>query len=153
VRTRLARLREQSDGDYFDRGVGAYRFPYLAETLRRELQRARRHGLPLRVMRVTILSFAELSAGSVAAARECVSRALFAYLREGDTIGADRRPDSFLAILPMCEAATATALGFRMQRALEGISGLLPIRLSFEFVDPEAAGAAPDAAPPLEAVA
>ena len=155
VRTRLARLSEQSDGDYFDRGVGAYRFPYLAETLRRELQRARRHGLPLRVMRIRILAFADLSPTSVAAARECVSRALFAYLREGDTIGADRHPESFLAILPMCEAATATAIGFRMQRALEGISGLLPLRLAFEFVDPESATASPDAAPPtpLEAVA
>ena len=153
VRTRLARLREQSDGDYFDRGVGAYRFPYLAETLRRELQRARRHGLPLRVMRVRILSFAEIPSTSVPAVRECVSRALFAYLREGDTIGADRQPEAFLAILPMCEAATATAIGFRMLRALEGISGLLPIRLSFEFVDPESAGALPGAAPALEAVA
>jgi hypothetical protein len=152
VRTRLARLSE-SEGDYFDRGVGAYRFPYLAETLRRELQRARRHGLPLRVMRARILSFAELPTSSVAAARECVSRALFAYLREGDTIGADQSPDSFLAILPMCEAATATAIGFRMLRALEGISGLLPVRLSFEFVDPETAAGAPGAAPPLEAVA
>jgi hypothetical protein len=154
VRTRLARLSEQTEGDYFDRGVGAYRFPYLAETLRREFQRARRHGLPLRVMRVRIQSFSELPESSVAAARECVSRALFAYLREGDTIGADRRPDSFLAVLPMCEAATATALGFRMLRALEKISGLLPIRLSFEFVDPEAAAASSDATPPpLEAVA
>lgn len=154
VRTRLARLNEQSDGDYFDRGIGAYRFPYLVETLRREHQRARRHGLPLRVMRVRILSFAEIPRPSLAAARECVSRALFAYLREGDTIGADRQPDSFLAVLPMCEAATATAIGFRMQRALEGISGLLPLRLAFEYVDPEEVGASSDAAPPpLEAVA
>jgi len=145
VRTRLARLREQSDGDYFDRGLGAYRFPYLAE--------ARRHGLPLRVMRVRILGFSEFNPSSIAAARECVSRALFAYLREGDTIGADREPDSFLAILPMCEAATATAIGFRMMRALEGISGSLPIRLAFEFVDPEVVTAGSEAAPPLEAVA
>lgn len=154
VRSRLARLEESSDPDYFDRRIGVYRFPYLLETLRREQQRAARHGLPLRVLRVRILSFSEIPPASIAAARECVSRALFAYLREGDTIGASTQDDSFLVILPMCEAATATALGFRMLRAIEGVSNLLPIRLSFEFVDPDTVGRASEAAaPPLEAVA
>jgi hypothetical protein len=154
VRSRLARLTEQSDPDYFDRRIGVYRFSYLLETLRREMGRAQRHGLPLRVLRVRILSFAEIPPTSVNAARECVSRALFAYLREGDTIGASPQEDSFLVILPMCEAATATAIGFRMHRAIEGVSNLLPLRLAFEFVEPQSVGRAADAAPPpLEAVA
>lgn len=153
VRSRLARLTENSDPDYFDRRIGVYRFPYLLETLHRELQRAQRHGLPLRVLRVRILSYADIPPASVQAARECVSRALFAYLREGDTIGAAPQEDSFLVILPMCEAATATALGFRMQRAIEGVSNLLPLKLSFEYVEPESVGRASDVAPPLEAVA
>jgi len=154
VRSRLARLTEQSDPDYFDRRIGVYRFSYLLETLHREVGRAQRHGLPLRVLRVRILSFAEIPPASVNAARECVSRALFAYLREGDTIGASPQEDSFLVILPMCEAATATAIGFRMQRAIEGVSNLLPLRLAFEFVEPQSVGRSADAAPPpLEAVA
>jgi len=154
ARSRLAYFRDQSDPDYFDRRIGAYRFSYLSETLRRENLRARRHGLPMRVLRVRITSFAEIPANSLEAARECVSRALFAYLREDDTIGLAEQEDSFLAILPMCEAATATAIGFRMNRALEGVSALLPLRLAFDFVDPETLAAAPKAAPaPLEAVA
>lgn len=154
VRSRLARLTENADPDYFDRRIGVYRFPYLLETLGRELQRARRHGHPLRVLRVRIQSYSEIPPGSLNAARECVSRALFAYLREGDTIGASSQDDSFLVILPMCEAATAAAIGFRMLRAIEGVSNLLPLRLSFEFVDPESVERIPDAAsPPLEAAA
>jgi len=126
----------------------------MAEALRRENLRARRHGFPLKVLRVRIASFAEIPPPSLAAARECVSRALFAYLREDDTIGLAEQEDSFLAILPMCEAATAAAIGFRMNRALEGVSGLLPLRLAFEFVNPETLEAAPRApAPALEAVA
>lgn len=154
ARTRLARVKEQPDPDYFDRTVGAYRYAYLVETLRRELQRARRHGLPLRVLRVRLASFAEIPRPLVPVARECVSRALFAYLREGDTIGASPQEDAFLAVLPMCEAATATAIGFRMLRAVEGAPHELPIRLSFEFVEPDSIGAAAGApVPPLEAVA
>jgi hypothetical protein len=41
-----------------------------------------------------------------------------------------------------------------MNRALEGVSALLPLRLLFDFVDPETLSAAPKVAPPqLEAVA
>jgi len=41
-----------------------------------------------------------------------------------------------------------------MQRAIEGVSNLLPIRLAFEFVEPQSVGRSADAAPPpLEAVA
>jgi hypothetical protein len=154
ARSRLAHFREQSDPDYFDRRIGAYRFSYMTEVLRRENLRARRHGFPLRVLRVRIASYGEIPPPSLSAARECVSRALFAYLREDDTIGLAEKDDSFLAILPMCEAATATAIGFRMNRALEGVSALLPLRLVFEFVNPETLQAAPNApAPALEAVA
>jgi len=154
ARSRLAHFRQQSDPDFFDRRIGAYRFSYLSEALRRENLRARRHGFPLRVLRVRIASFAEIPPSSVPAARECVSRALFAYLREDDTIGLAEQEDTFFAILPMCEAATATAIGFRMNRALEGVSGLLPLRLAFDFVDPETLQAAPKVqAPVLEAVA
>ena len=105
-------------------------------------------------MRVRIASFAEIPPSSLAAARECVSRALFAYLREDDTVGLAEQEDAFFAILPMCEAATATAIGFRMIRALEGVSSLLPLRLAFDFVDPDTLQAVPKApAPALEAVA
>ncbi|HVE38635.1 MAG TPA: hypothetical protein VNM14_02025 [Planctomycetota bacterium] len=154
ARSRLAHFREQSDPDFFDRRIGAYRFSYFSEALRRENLRARRHGLPLKVLRARITSFAEIPPGSVPAARECVSRALFAYLREDDTIGLAEQEDTFLAILPMCESATATAIGFRMIRALEGVTGLLPLKLAFDFVDPETLEAAPKAPmPALEAVA
>lgn len=153
ARSRLARIRELSDPDYFDRTVGAYRYAYFVETLRRELQRARRHGLPLRVLRARILSFDEIPRNLVPAAREAVARALFAYLREGDTVGAAPQQDAFLAVLPMCEAATATALGFRMLRALEGASQRIPIRLSFEFVEPDSLGLTAAPAPPLEVAA
>jgi hypothetical protein len=154
ARSRLAHFRAQSDPDFFDRRVGAYRFSFFSEALRRENLRARRHGLPLKVLRARILSFDEIPPGSLPAARECVSRAMFAYLREDDTIGLAEREDTFLAILPMCESATATAIGFRMIRALEGVAGLLPMKLAFDFVDPETLEAAPKApAPALEAVA
>lgn len=154
ARSRLVQLRLQSDPDFFDRRIGAYRFSYMAEALRRENLRARRHGFPLRVLRVRIASYGEIPPASLAAARECVSRALFAYLREDDTIGLAEQEDAFLAILPMCEAATATAIAFRMNRALEGVSGLLPLRLVFQFVDPETLEAAPKTpAPALEAAA
>jgi hypothetical protein len=154
ARSRLAHFRQQSDPDFFDRRIGAYRFSYFVEALRRENLRSRRHGFPLKVLRVRIASFAEIPTSSIPAARECVSRALFAYLREDDTIGLSPQDDTFLAILPMCEAATAAAVGFRMSRALEGASGILPLRLTFDFVDPETLDAAPKAAAPaLEAVA
>src|SRR5436190_5009497 len=154
ARGRLAHLREQSDPDFFDRRIGAYRFSYFSEALRRENLRARRHGLPMKVLRARILSFAEIPPGSMQATRECVSRALFAYLREDDTIGVAEKEDTFLAILPMCEAATAAAIGFRMIRALEGVSSVLPLKLAFDFVDPETLEAAPKAPmPALEAVA
>jgi hypothetical protein len=153
ARSRLACFREQSDPDYFDRDIGAYRFSYMTEALRRENLRARRHGFPLRVLRARIASFAEIPPPSLAAARECISRALFAYLREDDTIGLAEQEDSFLAILPMCEAATATAIAFRMNRALEGVSGILPLRLVFEFVNPETLEAVPKAAAPALEVA
>jgi hypothetical protein len=154
ARSRLAHFREQSDPDFFDRRIGAYRFSYFTEALRRENLRARRHGLPLKVLRARILTFAEIPPGSAPAARECVSRALFAYLREDDTIGLAEKEDTFLAILPMCEAATAAAIGFRMIRALEGVTSLLPLKLAFDFVDPETLEAASKAtAPALEAVA
>jgi hypothetical protein len=154
ARSRLAHFRAQSDPDFFDRSIGAYRFSFFSEALRRENLRARRHGLPLKVLRARILSFSEIPAESVPAARECVSRALFAYLREDDTIGLSEKEDTFLAILPMCEAATAAAIGFRTLRALEGVSTQLPLKLAFDFVDPETLEAAPKApAPTLEAVA
>jgi hypothetical protein len=153
-RSRLAHFRLQSDPDFFDRRIGAYRFSYFVEALRRENLRARRHGYLLKVLRVRIASFADIPPSSVPAARECVSRALFAYLREDDTIGLSSQEDVFLAILPMCEAVTATAIGFRMNRALEGVSGLIPLKLTFDFVDPETLEAAPRVpAPALEAVA
>jgi hypothetical protein len=106
------------------------------------------------LLRARILTFAEIPPDSLGAARECVSRALFAYLREDDTIGLSEQEDTFLAILPMCEAATATAIGFRMIRALEGVAGRLSLKLGFDFVDPETLEAAPQAPrPALEAVA
>jgi hypothetical protein len=154
ARNRLSHLRSQSDPDFFDRRIGAYRFSYFSEALRRENLRSRRHGLPLQVLRARILSFAEIPPDSLPAARECISRALFAYLREDDTIGLSEKEDTFLAILPMCEAATATAIGFRMIRALEGVAALLPLKLAFDFVDPETLEAAPEApVPALEAAA
>jgi hypothetical protein len=154
ARSRLAHFRAQSDPDFFDRRIGAYRFSYFSEALRRENLRSRRHGLPMKVLRARILSFSEIPPASLPAARECISRALFAYLREDDTIGLSEKEDTFLAILPMCEAATAAAIGFRMIRALEGVSSLLSLKLAFDFVDPETLEAAPKAdAPALEAVA
>jgi hypothetical protein len=53
----------------------------------------------------------------------------------------------------MCEAATAAAIGFRMIRRPRGRLRLLPLKLAFDFVDPETLEAAPRPRPALEAVA
>ncbi len=131
-----AEIVETSDEPpYFDRRIGAYRWVYVQETLQRELQRARRHALPLRVLQVKLTALDDVPAPARESVRQRVARILFAYMRECDTVGLGPSEDTFLAILPMCEASSAQAFRFRINAMLEKIVGAMSY--SFEFVDPE----------------
>ena len=133
-RRRPVRVSPQSPSS-FDPDTGAYRLESFAEILKREENRARRSGLPYRVLEVQILDFQRVSPARRRAVRQRVSRALFAYTRDFDTIAATGE-DAFAVLMPAFERADARVIVDRIKNAVDQTWTGENVQLSFRFLDP-----------------
>src|SRR5262249_17257690 len=70
----------------FDPATGALRLPSFLDVLKREENRARRNAQPLRLLEVRVASAEELAPARRRIVRQILSRALFAYTRDFDTV-------------------------------------------------------------------
>jgi GGDEF domain-containing protein len=121
----------------FDPATGAVRLSPFLDVLKREENRARRCLQRLRVLEVRIGAFEELDPKRRGEARRVVSRALFAFTRDFDTVGQTGEEGTFAVILPAYEREGVEAVGNRIRDGVNRTWAGAPLALSFRFVDPD----------------